>query len=148
MEKQDSTNSENKDLRVYAKDKAPEAYEIIKDENLLEEEAKRYMTTSLKREYASENGTELNVVLPKMSPLNLECLKKNRVHSKKLPSLLRNIRVWGGIYERKNGHCPSVSISVKTDPKIQKVYGAQRSLRNRSGLRFDDLFSKIRTLMV
>ena len=32
--------------------------------------AKRYISTSLKREFASDNGTQLNAVLPKMSPLN------------------------------------------------------------------------------
>ncbi|HMP28974.1 MAG TPA: hypothetical protein PKD85_05205, partial [Saprospiraceae bacterium] len=42
-----------------AKQKA-EALELITEENLNIEEAKRYITTSLKREYASENGTELN----------------------------------------------------------------------------------------
>jgi len=44
--------------------------EIITEENLNEEEAKRYITSSLKREYASEKGTQLNELLPKMSPLN------------------------------------------------------------------------------
>ncbi|MFX4313431.1 type I restriction endonuclease subunit R, partial [Enterobacter sp. 63] len=47
-----------------------EAQELIGSENLNEEAAKRYITTSLKREFASDNGTELNAVLPKMSPLN------------------------------------------------------------------------------
>jgi type I restriction enzyme R subunit len=42
-----------------------EASELIVDENLSEVEAKRYITTSLKREYASENGTELNALLQK-----------------------------------------------------------------------------------
>ena len=45
-----------------------EALALIEEERLNEEEAKRY-SASLKREYASENGTELNP-LPKMSPLN------------------------------------------------------------------------------
>jgi type I restriction enzyme R subunit len=44
-----------------------EAQELI-TESLNAEAAKRYITTSLKREFASENGTELNAVLPKMSP--------------------------------------------------------------------------------
>lgn len=47
-----------------------EAVELIADENLNTEAANRYISTSLKREFASENGTELNSVLPKMSPLN------------------------------------------------------------------------------
>ena len=57
-----------------------EALTLIAAENLNEEEAKRYITTSLKREFASENGTELNAILPKMSPLNPQYLtKKQRV---------------------------------------------------------------------
>ncbi len=47
-----------------------EAAELISSENLNEDAAKRYITASLKRKYASENGTELNSTLPKMSPLN------------------------------------------------------------------------------
>jgi type I restriction enzyme R subunit len=60
-----------------------EAAAIIADENLNEEEARRYLTASLKREYASDSGTDLNSVLPKMSPLNPEYLvKKQRVYQK------------------------------------------------------------------
>lgn len=56
---------------------------LIAEENLNEEEAKRYIINSLKREYASENGTELNAILPKMSPLNPEYrTKKQRVFQK------------------------------------------------------------------
>ncbi|MGK7296019.1 MAG: type I restriction endonuclease subunit R, EcoR124 family, partial [Candidatus Wenzhouxiangella sp. M2_3B_020] len=47
-----------------------EAEELITDEKLNADAAKRYIATSIKREYASENGTELNSILPKMSPLN------------------------------------------------------------------------------
>jgi len=60
-----------------------EASELIVDENLNEEEAKRFIIASLKREYASENGTELNALLPKMSPLNPQYLTiKQRVFNK------------------------------------------------------------------
>ena len=39
--------------------------------------------TSLKHEYASETGTELNAILPKMSPLNPQYLvKKQNVFQK------------------------------------------------------------------
>lgn len=55
-----------------------EAQELINDEGLNAEEAKRYITTSLKREFASENGTELNAILPKMSPLNPQYLAKKQ----------------------------------------------------------------------
>jgi len=56
-----------KNLRV-------EAAQLIADENLNEQEAKRYISVSLKREYASENGTELNAILPKMSPSETHCI--------------------------------------------------------------------------
>jgi len=55
-----------------------EASELIADENLNVEEAKRYITVSLKREFASENGTELKTLLPKMSPLNPQYLTKKQ----------------------------------------------------------------------
>lgn len=47
-----------------------EAEELINSEGLNEKAAKRYIEISLRREYASENGTALNEALPKMSPLN------------------------------------------------------------------------------
>lgn len=55
--------------------------------------AKHYLKTSLRHEYASENGTELNEILPKMSPLNPNYLTKNSLFLKKFQSLLKNIRV-------------------------------------------------------
>jgi len=55
-----------------------EVGELIADENLNLEAARRYISTSLKRKYASENGTELNAVLPKMSPLNPQYLTKKQ----------------------------------------------------------------------
>lgn len=69
---------------AYAQEKLTiEASELIDEETLNEEEAKRYITASLKREYASENGTELNALLPKMSPLNPKYLTiKQRVFQK------------------------------------------------------------------
>ena len=57
-----------------------EASELISSENLNEEEAKRYITVSLKREFVSENGTDFNGILPKMSPLNpMYLTKKHKV---------------------------------------------------------------------
>ncbi len=47
-----------------------EAQELIAAENLNEEASRRFLTTSLKRGFASDNGTDLNAILPKMSPLN------------------------------------------------------------------------------
>ncbi len=42
------------------------------------EAAKYDLITSLKREYASDSGTELNGILPKMSPLNPKYLTMNQ----------------------------------------------------------------------
>ncbi len=65
-----------------AKQKA-EASALIAEENLNEDAARRYIAISLKREFASDNGTELNATLPKMSPLNPQYLtKKENVFSK------------------------------------------------------------------
>lgn len=60
-----------------------EASDLIASENLNEREAKHYLEVSLRREYASENGTDFNNILPKMSPLNpLYLTKKQRVFEK------------------------------------------------------------------
>lgn len=60
-----------------------EAKELIELESLNEDAAKHYIATSLKREYASENGTELSSTLPQMSRLNPEYkIKKQRVFEK------------------------------------------------------------------
>ncbi len=60
-----------------------EAHELIEEEKLNTEATKRYISISLKRGYASENGTELNEILPKMSPLNPKYLPtKKRVFEK------------------------------------------------------------------
>lgn len=73
-----------------------EATELISDENLNEEEAKRYISTSLKREYASENGTELNALLPKMSPLNPQYLTKKQSVFQKISSFVDKFKGVGG----------------------------------------------------
>lgn len=73
-----------------------EASELITEENLNEEEARRYITASLKREYASENGTELNAILPKMSPLNPEYLTKKQSVFQKLTLFIEKFKGVGG----------------------------------------------------
>jgi type I restriction enzyme R subunit len=73
-----------------------EASELIAEENLNEEAAKRYITASLKREYASENGTELNALLPKMSPLNPQYLTKKQSVFQKLVSFVEKFKGVGG----------------------------------------------------
>jgi type I restriction enzyme R subunit len=73
-----------------------EADDLIVDENLNEEAAKRYITASLKREYATENGTELNAILPKMSPLNPQYLTKKQSVFQKIASFVEKFKGVGG----------------------------------------------------
>jgi len=73
-----------------------EAAALIEGENLNEEAAKRYITASLKREYASENGTELNAILPKMSPLNPEYLTKKQSVFQKIAAFVEKFKGVGG----------------------------------------------------
>jgi type I restriction enzyme R subunit len=73
-----------------------EAEKLIRDENLNVEAAKRYITISLKREYASENGTELNEILPKMSPLNPQYLTKKRSVFQKIAAFVEKFKGVGG----------------------------------------------------
>ena len=69
-----------------------EAEELIESEGLNEEAAKRYITTSLKREYASENGTELNETLPRMSPLNPQYLIKKQSVFQKISAFIEKFK--------------------------------------------------------
>lgn len=73
-----------------------EAQELISAENLNAEAAKRYIAASLKREYASENGTELNAVLPKMSPLNPQYLSKKQSVFQKIAAFVEKFKGVGG----------------------------------------------------
>jgi len=82
---------------AYAQEKLKaEASDLIKDENLNEAEAKRYIMASLKREYASENGTALNAILPKMSPLNPQYLTKKQSVFQKISLLVEKFKRVGG----------------------------------------------------
>ncbi|WP_218723260.1 HsdR family type I site-specific deoxyribonuclease [Pseudomonas bubulae] len=73
-----------------------EAQELISAENLNAEAARRYITTSLKREFASDNGTELNAVLPKMSPLNPQYLTKKQSVFQKIATFVEKFKGVGG----------------------------------------------------
>lgn len=73
-----------------------EAEKLIHEEKLNEEAAKRYMMVSLKREYASENGTELNEILPKMSPLNPQYLTKKKSVFQKIAAFVEKFKGVGG----------------------------------------------------
>ncbi|WP_417509904.1 type I restriction endonuclease subunit R [Methylophaga sp.] len=73
-----------------------EAEELINAESLNSEEARRYITTSLKREFASDAGTELNTILPKMSPLNPQYLTKKQSVFQKIAAFVDKFKGVGG----------------------------------------------------
>jgi type I restriction enzyme R subunit len=73
-----------------------EAQELISDDELNEGAAKRYIATSLKREFASDNGTELNSILPKMSPLNPKYLHKKQDVFHKIAVFVEKFKGVGG----------------------------------------------------
>jgi type I restriction enzyme R subunit len=74
-----------------------EADALIETERLNAEEAKRYITASLKREYATENGTALNSTLPKMSPLNPEYKTKKQSVFQKISAFVEKFKGVGGL---------------------------------------------------
>ena len=73
-----------------------EAEELISAEELNRDAAKRYLLASLKKEYASENGTELNEILPKMSPLNPKYLTKKQIVFQKIAAFVEKFKGVGG----------------------------------------------------
>ena len=82
---------------TYAQEKQKkEAAALITGEKLNEEAAKRYIQTSLKRKYASENGADLNAILPKMSPLNPQYLTKKQSVFQKIVAFIEKFRDIGG----------------------------------------------------
>lgn len=93
---QDKANVIDAFFTYAQKKQKAEAADLIEDENLNEDAAKRYIAASLKREYASENGTELNALLPKMSPLNPQYLIKKQTVFQKLVSFIEKFKGVGG----------------------------------------------------
>ena len=82
---------------VYAQKKQrEEAAALIAEESLNEEATKRYIQASLKREYTSENGTDLNAVLPKLSPLNPQYLTKKHTVFQKITAFIERFKGVGG----------------------------------------------------
>lgn len=73
-----------------------EVEELIVAESLNVEEAKRYITTSLKRGYASDHGTELMNILPKISPLNPEYSTKKENVFRKISDFVEKFKGVGG----------------------------------------------------
>lgn len=67
------------DFFKFARDEQiSEVENLIKIEGLNEEAAKHYISNALRQEFVSENGTDLNDILPKMSPLNPQYLTKKQ----------------------------------------------------------------------
>lgn len=83
-----------------------EAQALIDEENLNAAAANRYISTSLKCEFASDNGTELNAVLPKMSPLNPQYLTKKQTVFQKIAALWRNLKGWAGRFKAVSPNRP------------------------------------------
>ena len=73
-----------------------EVQELIDEEKLNTDAAKRYITNSLKREFASDSGTELNALLPKMSPLNPQYLTKKQSVFQKIAAFVEKFKGVGG----------------------------------------------------
>ena len=73
-----------------------EADKLISEEKLNVDAAKRYIKTSLKHKFASENGTDLNAILPKMSPLNPQYLTKKQSVFKKIGDFIEKFKEIGG----------------------------------------------------
>ena len=78
------------------KEQQQEADELISDEGLNIDAAKRYMSVSLKRGYASEQGTDLNDALPKMSPLNPQYLTTKQRIFQKIAAFVEKFKGIGG----------------------------------------------------
>lgn len=73
-----------------------EAAALIAGENLNAKEAKHYIELSLKRKFASENGTDFNNILPKMSPLNPQYLTKKQTVFQKIVAFIEKFKGIGG----------------------------------------------------
>lgn len=73
-----------------------EAEALIQEENLNHDAARRYISASLKREYATENGTALNEALPKLSPLNPQYKTKKKTVFQKVSAFIDKFKGVGG----------------------------------------------------
>jgi len=73
-----------------------EVEELIKSEDLNSDAAKRYISASIKREFASENGADLNAILPKMSPLNPQFRTKKTTVFEKISAFVEKFKGVGG----------------------------------------------------
>lgn len=70
--------------------------ELVETESLNAEAARRYVTHSIRREYASENGNELKDILPRMSPLSSGYLEKKGSVFGKVSDFVEKFKGVGG----------------------------------------------------
>lgn len=78
------------------KEKRREFEELVEVENLNLEAARRYVANSIKREFATENGNDLNDILPKMSPLNPAYLTKKDAVFRRISDFVEKFKRVGG----------------------------------------------------
>jgi type I restriction enzyme R subunit len=75
-----------------SEEKRREVQTFIETEQLKYEEAKRYITVSIKQGRADDNGTDLNSILPKMSKLSPEYLPRKRSIFQKIMALVEKFQ--------------------------------------------------------
>ena len=73
---------------------------MIDEEHLNDEAARRYLHISLKREYASMNGTDFKNILPQMSLLTSNYLTMKQRVSQKVSAFVEKFKGVGG-FERR-----------------------------------------------
>ena len=78
------------------KEQQQEADKLMSSEGLKIDAAKRFINVSLKRGYASEQGTDLNDALPKMSPLNPQYLTIKQRIFQKIATFVEKFKGIGG----------------------------------------------------
>lgn len=84
-------------FHLYARERQSiEAEELIQSEGLNAEAARRYLMASLQREYASTEGTDLNSILPKMSPLHPQYLSKKQTVHARIVDFVEKYKAIGG----------------------------------------------------
>jgi len=73
-----------------------EFQELVAAESLQPEAARRYVTNSIKREFATEHGDDLNSILPRMSPLNPTYLTRKGDVFKRISDFVAKFKGVGG----------------------------------------------------
>ena len=82
---------------TYAQKKQKEeADQLIAEEKLNDKEARYYIQTSLERKFATENGTDLNAILPKMSPLHPQYLTRKKSIYQRISNFIDKFKGIGG----------------------------------------------------